>query len=274
MQKIASLAATAGLLVVGLAGCAKTNDNAGGNQPAPAVSAAAADAESCAEAKALSLVAGLGMAGVGLAVELKGQTDAAEQLGTIMEQLAKAKADVTDPQVKAIVDEYATTLDGLKKQMETPGADTVKLSGDIDVATAKFEKAEEKLAAICVEPSAAPGGGANSARAAACAKIEKASLELMGPFMELGMAGTDRAALDAAVKKLNTALDAYAAELTKATGETSDAELKAAITAAAADVSKIKQAVSGAKDIKALQELIDSPTFGASQEKLQSLCTS
>lgn len=124
------------------------------------------------------------------------------------------------------------------------------------------------------KPPASSAAGGNAARAASCDKIEKAALALVAPLVDLGKAGTDRAALDAAVKKVNAALDVYAAELTKVAGETGDAELKAAIGTAGTEVQSIKTAITGAKDAKALQELIDSPTFGARQDELQAMCKS
>lgn len=278
MQRVLCLAAGAGLLVASLAGCTESDDNGGGNNPAPTATASVkpADAESCAEAKATTMVAGLAIAGVSLTIQLKGKVESTESLNKILEQLSKAQTSAKDPQIKAVIDEYATTLGALKKQMETPGTDQAKLSSEVDATLARMEKAEAKLAALCLEPSASPDAadGTSSARAVACERHGDAFASLMLPFLEVGLGSTDSAALGDSIKKLHTAIDTYATELTSILGETSDAEMKAALTAQTAEVHKLKVEVSGAKDTKALVDLADSPTFEASTAKARSLCKS
>jgi hypothetical protein len=274
MLRTISLAVAAGLLTVGVAACGTpAPDNGSQNTPSPTAKAVP-DAESCTKGKALALLAGLRMAGVAMALELKTQADAADTMGDVVDQATQATAKVTDPQVKAIVDEYVSAIDQLKKQLEAPRADTTTLQADVDVATATFDKAEQKLSAICVESAPSPPASGGP-RAAACATVENATLELVGPMMELGMMGTERAKIEAAAKKVIEALDAYATKLGTAAGETTDSEMKTAITAAATDIQKMKQAVvSAGTDATKLEAAIGDETHGASQEKLQTLCSS
>lgn len=260
----------AGLLVTGLAGCAKSDDNAGGDQPMPAASAAPADAESCIEAGALKLDAGLLLDTVRLKLEAKGQADAIRSLANVMDRLEDAKAKVKDPKVKVIVDEFAAALFTLKTRLETPGADPAKLGDDINATFEKMEQMAAKLAAICGEQASSPGAGkdTNSTRAKACARFSAAFVSLEGPFIQVGLEGIDR---DAEVKKLHAAIDSYLAETTMAMIETDDPELKTAITADIAEVQKLKLAVSAARDIKALEEL-NHPPFLDTTKKVRSLC--
>ncbi len=272
MQRITSLA-VAGLLTAGLTACGTSPaDTAGGSSPSPTVTAPP-DEESCTQAKTLALVAGLRMAGVSLALDMRTQADAAEQLDDVVEQADQVKAKVTDARVKAIVDEYRETIDQLKKQLDAPGADTTKLLADVDVAIDKFDKAEEKLSAICLEKTPAPGGS-STGLAADCESFDTASIGLFGPMMGLASVGSDKAEIRAAVDKALKALDDFTTELSKIAAQTANAELKAAMPAALADIQKMKSdLVAAGTDAAKLKKLMDSEPPSPGMDRVEAVCS-
>ena len=213
------------------------------------------------------------MAGVSLALEMKTQQDAAKQMSDVVDQVAQAEAKVTHPEVKAIVAEYKKSIDDLKKQLDTAGADKTKLSSEIDAALDKFEQSEQKLDKICVEPSAAATTAPKAGLEADCGKIEKATMALVEPMFAIAMIGDDPAKLAAAVSKLTAAMDAYVVELGKIAAEAGDAELKAAVIAAATDMrDQMKKIPPIAKDSEKLGDLLGSDAFTAAQEKMAGFC--
>jgi hypothetical protein len=83
----------------------------------------------------------------------------------------------------------------------------------------------------------------------------------------------DSAKLADGVAKLVTALDAYVLELGKIAIETGDSSLRAAVVAAATDMTVQMKKVPGvAKDYDKLGDLFSSDSFSAEQEKMAALC--
>lgn len=272
MQRIISVGAVAGLLAIGLAACGDSpTEPTAATSPTPTV-AAPPDDESCTQANTLALVAGLRMVGVALALETAGAKDAAEKMADVVEQSAQATAKVTDPRVKAVVDEYATLIDDLKKQLETAGGDPAKLQNDVDITLGKFEKAEEKLSALCADkspqPDAKPAG-----LAAGCQSFETASMSLMDPMIELSTAVETKSGIDAAVKKALNGFDTFIAELKKISAQAAAGEFKTALTGAVTEVETVRASlVAAGKDPAKLKALIDSESESPAMEKIATLC--
>jgi hypothetical protein len=259
------------MLACSLAACSTSaNDAAGPSSPSPAVSLGPPDQESCGQASGLALLATLRMAGVGLALEMQTQSDAAKQMTGVVEQVSQTEAKVTHGGVKAVVAEYRKSAEDLQKQLDTAGGDKTKLASEIDGTLAEFEQAKQKLGKVCEEPGFAP----NLNREANCEDIKKATIAFAETMFGLLMVDEDDSAkLAAGVAKLAAGLDAYVTELGRIAIETGDSSLRAAIVAAATDMTVQMKKIPGvAKDYDKLGDLFSSDSFSAEQEKMAALC--
>ncbi|MEV0717004.1 hypothetical protein [Asanoa sp. NPDC050611] len=116
------------------------------------------------------------------------------------------------------------------------------------------------------EPTAKAGGNANQV----CADARKASEAGTTAFVQQltavleAQGKNDKTAEAAAEKKLGTTLDAWAADLRKASSAATDGQLKATLSQLAGQVDTMTSNV----------ETIDDATLGAIQDRLDTLCPS
>jgi hypothetical protein len=288
MGRIVSLAA-AGALAANVAACggpdktdsgateaAAPSASASGTttrSPSPAVSLPPPDKQSCSTGTALAQLVSVRITGAKLNLETR-FSYAVDSIRDAWDQTAQAKAKVTAAQVKAIVEEYQAGLEPLKTQLEGSSVNRTKLLADLSLLALKFDKVSQQLSVICAESPDAAATAAN-ARSATCTRIEEAGLQLLGPYMEVAMGGNDPAKLKLAVRNLQQALDAYAAELSKISGETGDRELKAAVDATARDAQMLRRAIGEfSGDQAKLQSILGSETFGTGQAMRDKVCGS